>query len=112
VAHHCVDLIYIFDCFYDHLSRADRDAVHSDARSNQDLVQDMQSQWIGFISDDDVEDGQEDLATVYGPDRRQEAVSMATDPEWAERRQRLNILAKHWQESVTAANLIRSVHID
>jgi hypothetical protein len=112
VAHHCVDLIYIFDCFYDYLNKADRDTVHSDVRSNHDLVQEMQSQWIGFISDDDVEDGRDGLATVYGSDRRQEVVDMARHPEWVERQQRFKVLAQHWQESVTAARLITSIDLD
>lgn len=105
-------MIYIFDCFYEYLNKADRDTVHSDVRSNQDLVQEMQSQWIAFISDNDVADDQDDLATVYGPDRRKEVVSIARHPEWVERRQRFKTLARHWQESATAAKLFASIDRD
>jgi carboxylesterase type B len=44
LAHHCIDLLYIFDAFHVDLAKTNE-------QSNQDLVVAMQTHWIDFIWD-------------------------------------------------------------
>lgn len=102
VAHHCVDLIYIYDCFYDDLRRKDRkresaisqEPCPKDWASNSLLVSIVQDLWISFITDEEVK-GSEPIAYVFDVDRKLYLKEMETDEDWAERRIRLEVMAKN-----------------
>lgn len=101
IAHHCVDLIYIYDCFHDALAVADRRTpANNVVASNLDLVDVVQRFWIDFITNhnDGELEGEIDRcwATVFGADRRARLVKMDTDPEWVERSRRFDVLSKYW----------------
>lgn len=91
LAHHCVDLLYIFDAFYQDLAKS--------KPSNQDLVEAMQRHWIDFIWDGCKPETskcgvKEDEITVYRKDRTAIAKNMHKDPEYLEREKRLELLAQ------------------
>lgn len=91
LAHHCVDLLYIFDAFYEDLAKADQ--------SNQALVEAMQQHWIDFIWDGCQPETSnygvnEDEITVYERDRTRTVRKLNDDPECIERAKRLELLAQ------------------
>ncbi|CAK7200301.1 hypothetical protein SEUCBS139899_002992 [Sporothrix eucalyptigena] len=99
VAHHCVDLIYIYDCFHDALTDVDHASAASTApagplASNGLLVQHVQTQWVSFIVDDTVR-GSEQVCTTFETDRTASERMMSEDPEWTLRRKRFAVLGKH-----------------
>ncbi|KFZ17017.1 hypothetical protein V501_01939 [Pseudogymnoascus sp. VKM F-4519 (FW-2642)] len=121
VAHHCVDLIYLFNAFHDELKKVDEvdelSSVHStDAESarksldvparnmiqktNIELAHEIQDRWIQFIFDDDVSrtsgqlDGVDQIS-VYRSDRIMRIENLIHDAEWVEQRKRFEILEKH-----------------
>ena len=92
MAHHCIDMLYIFDAFHEHLAKTSE-------RSNQDLVLAMQTHWIDFIWDGCKPETsgcgiKEDEMTVYGRDRRAVVRNMREDPECLEREGRFELLAR------------------
>ena len=91
LAHHCVELLYIFDAFYEDLAKADP--------SHQALVEAMQQHWIDFIWDGcETETSEygvtEDEITVYEKDKTRVVRKLNEDPECIEREKRLELLAK------------------
>lgn len=108
VAHHCVDLIYLFDCFHDDLAKADElefSSFHDKAegppykaaKSNADLTLQMQKDWIEFITKDIVhKNDEEETIRVYGHDRVVREESLGAE-QWVEKRKRMNALGKEWK---------------
>lgn len=102
VAHHCVDLLYIYDCFHDHMRRMDEEeesATSHEPRpsgwaSNASLVDSIQDLWINFITNDEVK-GSEPVAYVYEVDRKLYLKEMAKDKEWIDKRARLDVIVKN-----------------
>lgn len=125
VAHHCVELIYLFNAFHDDLKRVDEvdelfsqgsetsSSVHATGaesptkspdvpamKTNIELAHEIQDRWIRFIFDNDVSrtSGQldgVDQILVYGKDRTFRMESLNHDAEWVEQRNRFEILEKH-----------------
>jgi carboxylesterase type B len=89
-AHHCVDLIYVFDCFGETLRDVDK-ALPAGAVKHASLVDRMQADWIRFITAPSTGD-QYGIATVYDVDRTTVTVSMALDRDFIERKARLDLL--------------------
>lgn len=92
LAHHCVDLLYIFDAFHEHLAQVGD-------KTNQVLVEAMQKHWIDFIWDGcrsrTSECGvKEDEITVYGKDRIAVVKSLKMDEECLERERRFELLGR------------------
>lgn len=99
VAHHCVDLIYIYDCFHDALADVDRSEAASEVSvasmaSNASLVSAVQDRWIDFIVNDTVE-GKEEVCITFETDRTTQERIMAEDIDWVAQRKRFAVLAKH-----------------
>lgn len=92
-AHHCVDLIYIYDCFADAMRAVD-EALPAETTTNAALVARIQADWIRFITARSPS-GQSGLATVYGADRNASVVDVALDQTWIERKSRLDFLHKY-----------------
>ena len=92
-AHHCVDLIYIYDCFADALRAADQ-ALPAGFVTNASLVETMQDDWIRFITAPSTGD-QYGLATIYNADRTSSVIEMASDKDWVERMARFDLLDKN-----------------
>ncbi|ERF71125.1 hypothetical protein EPUS_09148 [Endocarpon pusillum Z07020] len=91
LAHHCVDLLYIFDAFYEDLAKAEP--------SSEALVEAMQQHWIDFIWDGCQPETSnygvsEDDITVYERDRTRTVRKLNEDPECIERAKRLGLLAQ------------------
>ncbi len=91
LAHHCVDLLYIFDAFNEDLAKADP--------SNQALVEAMQQHWIDFVWDGCEKETSrygvtEDEITVYEKDKSRIVRKLNEDPECIEREKRLELLAQ------------------
>lgn len=113
VAHHCVDLLYIYDCFY--LDMAETDRVENSTKprpagwaSNATLISTVQGDWINFIVNDSV-DGSEDTATVYEVDRHVYHKDMGKDDEWLARVSRFLLLGKHWKTVCSMMDIIKSI---
>ncbi|KAK4949969.1 hypothetical protein LTR10_011811 [Elasticomyces elasticus] len=100
MAQHCVELLYLFDCFHDDLRRVDEDSSHAA------LVDRLQSDWIDFISSNDELDRSE---VVYGKDRVKRRVQPQDDVACTERLLRLNAVKAHWQEARNVVNAISSI---
>jgi carboxylesterase type B len=91
LAHHCVDMLYIFDNFHEHLAKIEA--------TNQELVEAMQRHWIDFIWDGCKDETsrcgvKEDEVTVYGRDKKAVVRSVKKDAECVERERRFELLAK------------------
>ncbi|KAH8891219.1 para-nitrobenzyl esterase [Thozetella sp. PMI_491] len=121
IAHHCVELIYLFGGFHEALVAADsgmratyrepsetgRSANISDQpapatsyrRTNLELSRDIQAHWLDFIVTDQYgnpgDDGPDGRITVFGKDRTIEVKSLADDPRWRTKRQRWDIASKN-----------------
>jgi carboxylesterase type B len=106
VAHHCVDLIYIFDAFHDDLEAQDeQNLVNSAGITNSALRRDMQSTWVDFIAGD-VKDVRKNMALVYGKDRIARMESLCDDPEWMEQRRKFDLIAAHRCEAAIVMDRI------
>ncbi|CAI7638575.1 unnamed protein product [Penicillium glandicola] len=92
-AHHCVDLLYIYDCFADAMRAVD-ETLPAEAVTNAALVDRVQADWVRFITAPSPSD-QCGQATVYGADRTASVVDMALDQTWVERKSRLDFLHKY-----------------
>lgn len=113
IAHHCVDLLYIYDCFYLDIAETDRIEESTKPRpegcaSNVSLVSAVQQAWINFIVDDTV-DGQEDVATVYEVDRKVYRRSIREDKEWVSMIARFTMLGKYWKDAQLIKDAIRAI---
>ncbi|RAL01233.1 carboxylesterase [Aspergillus ibericus CBS 121593] len=100
LAQHCVDLIYIYDCFADALRIADK-ALAAGAVTNADLVERIQEDWVRFIAAPSIS-SQAGHAIVYGSDRTASTVNMESDQAWTERLRRFDLLEKHWHSAQQA----------
>ncbi|KAJ5731858.1 alpha/beta-hydrolase [Penicillium malachiteum] len=92
-AHHCVDLIYIYDCFAEALDAVD-ESLPAEVVKNRVLVRRMQDDWIRFIAAplDMTQDGS---ATNYNADRTTSIVNMELDPDWCARQKRFDLLSRY-----------------
>jgi carboxylesterase type B len=109
-AQHCVELIYIYDCFEKALRDVDK-ALPAGAVTNASLVERIQADWIRFITAPSTGD-QYGLATVYDLDRTAVTVSMASDREFTERKARFDLLDRYSVAAQhTIEDLIGSGHV-
>lgn len=104
VAHHCVDLIYIYDAFHDALRAVDV-ALPTDGTSNADLVNRIQTDWVTFIAATSIGEAK-DLATVYGSDRNAKVVNMSSDKDWLNRKRRFDFISQYRNAARQAAKII------
>lgn len=112
VAHHCVDLLYIYDCFNIEMAATDRIEDSTMSRpegwaSNASLVSAVQHNWISFIVDDTV-DGEEDVVMVYEVDRKVYRKNMREDEPWLAMIARFMMLRRHWKGAGLMMDAIRS----
>ncbi|CAK7204981.1 hypothetical protein SEUCBS139899_007744 [Sporothrix eucalyptigena] len=158
VAHHCVELVYLFGAFHNAFVEADQGnarpyidtnekalvvqevpkvqkvegtitppEIHDESftaantvetkkvadaitykRTNIELSHAMQDFWLDFIVNDDWKaTGGPDSVMVYGKDRGMEMESMAGNPEWVQRRQRWDLLAKDPEVMLRLCETIR-----
>ena len=103
-AQHCVDLIYIYDCFEEALREVDK-ALPTGAVTNASLVERIQADWIRFITAPSTGD-QYGLATVYDVDRTTVTVSMTKNREFTDRKARFDLLDSY---SVAAQQTIKEL---
>lgn len=116
VAQHCVELIYLFDAFHDHMTLVDNESSSSRGTpdeapaSNATLRETLQRHWISFIVDDqsDVSESQtaEPSITVYGKDGRATVESLVSGQEWVEQKERFKLLAADWKGALAALKTI------
>ncbi|RAH77241.1 alpha/beta-hydrolase [Aspergillus japonicus CBS 114.51] len=104
-AHHCVDLIYIYDCFEKALREADK-LLPPSTVSNASLVDRVQTDWINFITGSRSAIYEPGFATVYQPDRTATTVDMALDEVWVDRKSRLSLVDKYPKEARQVANIL------
>jgi carboxylesterase type B len=104
VAHHCVDLIYIYDTFHDALRAVDA-ASPTDGTSNAELVNRIQTDWITFIAAPSINQAK-DLATVYSSDRKAKAVNMSLDKHWLDRKRRFDLIGQYTNAARQAAKVV------
>lgn len=98
-AHHCVDLIYLFDAFHDDLDAEDQRPVQSTASvSNSTLRDEIQAVWIEFIAGN-IKDSREDKLFVFGQDRTLRTESLTDDPEWMEKGRKFEMIGQHRHEA-------------
>lgn len=130
VAHHGVDLIYMFDAFHDALIGVDKglrtgyaepgeeapEQIQSlgvngeqHARSNIELSRDLQHDLIQFMVEDvqALEQGMAaDQIRAYGHQRIARTESWSTSQSWISRRERYDLLEKNLECSVTVAKML------
>ncbi|OJJ66083.1 hypothetical protein ASPBRDRAFT_189338 [Aspergillus brasiliensis CBS 101740] len=106
IAQHCVDLIYIYNCFAEALHIAD-EALPANAPTNAALVDHVQEDWIRFITAPSL-DSQTGKATVYGSDRTASTVHMDSDETWTDRMHRFTVLGRHWSSAEQAMQVLTS----
>jgi carboxylesterase type B len=99
IAHHCVDLIYLFDAFHDFLAEADKKEARKEKgtyeanRDNAELADEMQRDWIEFITKGKIKRGNDEMIKVYGHDRvvREESLDAET---WVRQIRRFEALGR------------------
>ena len=134
IAHHCVDLIYIFDAFHEYITQADEEeakdasstATSSDSgyqssnspssesqekelRSNLELRKEIQQKWIDFIvggKSDAVKTAPEGSVLVYGTDRISRVLSTHEDASLKAQRDCFELIERHYGEMQTVTNPI------
>lgn len=92
-AHHCVDLLYIYNCFADAMHAVD-ETLPAGAVTNAALVDRVQADWVRFITAPSPSN-QYGLATVYGADKTASIVEMASNQTWVARKGRMDFLQKY-----------------
>ncbi|OJJ44589.1 hypothetical protein ASPZODRAFT_696556 [Penicilliopsis zonata CBS 506.65] len=112
-AHHCVDLLYIYDCFYVDMDKTDKLEESTGTRpqgwaSNRSLVADFQRNWTDFIVDESV-NGSEEIATVYGVDRKTHQKRTTEDPEWIRMTERFEVVQRNFEDVELICNTLRSL---
>lgn len=109
-AQHCVELIYIYDCFAEALRDADK-TLPAQAVTHASLVERIQADWIRFITAPSTGD-QYGLATVYDVERTAVTVSMVSDRDFSERKARFDLLNSYsLAAQQTIKELIGSGHV-
>ncbi|KAJ5728775.1 alpha/beta-hydrolase [Penicillium malachiteum] len=107
--HHCVDLIYIYDCFEEALNAVD-ESLPAEVVKNRVLVRRMQDDWIRFIAAP-LDTTQNESATNYNADRTTSIVNIKLDPEWCARQKRFDLLSRYRHvASQVMGELIRVEH--
>lgn len=128
VAHHCVELVYLFGAFEADLAGADKGIAQPYTEPGQEvdtsfvgqedtveykhgniaLSHSMQDTWIDFIVADDWKaPGGPDSVLVYGKDRSIGIESTTEDPAWQTRRQRWGLLGKDPETMFNLCEAIR-----
>lgn len=108
VAHHCVELIYVFDAFHDALRQADQ---KHESKMNEGLVDATQRQWIAFINARDDEDLSSDQIAVWGKDRTKTIETMR-DPDAAARGKRFQTLERLCLQAGLLFGKLTSIEVD
>lgn len=100
IAHHCLELIYVYDCFY--VDLANRDQIEQlsthDRATNASLVSEVQKWWIDFIAANTVS-GTEGVATVFDVDRKPHLRDTSTDSAWTAMKKRFNVIDKYFNDA-------------
>lgn len=107
VAHHCVDLIYIYDAFHDALRAVDV-ASPKEGTSNAELVNRVQTDWITFIAAPSIKETK-DLATLYTFDHKVKVVNMSLDKDWRDRKRRFDFISQYTNAARQVAKIITRV---
>lgn len=121
-ANHCVDLIYLFDCFHDDLRRVDYEEVeymnnmsvrgnNRPSRTNAEMVDDLQTRFIDFVYCDapevDPELDMKNVETVlYGQDRRSRTIDTTVDSGLAEDQLRYKTVRQAWATAQAIASAV------
>lgn len=104
IAHHCVDLIYIYDTFHDALRAIDV-ASPTNGISNTELVNRIQTDWITFIAAPSMNETK-GLATVYSSGRKAKVVNMSSDGDWLDRKRRFDLINQYTVSARQAAKVV------
>lgn len=104
-AHHCIDLIYIYDCFAEALRAAD-EALPPGTVTNASLVDRVQADWIAFITGSESTFYQPGMATIYKADRSIVTVDISSDRVWIDRLSRLSLIDKYRDDARLTANIL------
>lgn len=114
MAQHCVDLIYIYDCFHDHLRMMDQalNASVGFESTHNALVQQLQSHWIDFITSDTKVDDMNDIGCegnlfiTYGKNRLLRVNEISENEEFLVRKKRFDVLERFWPDTLKLAQAI------
>ena len=101
VAHHCVELIYLFDCFHRDMKTADRAALEAGERGHLELVDAVQRFWLDFIIRDQEPHCRAE-GTIFTKDRLIRAGDVADE----NRLQRLHVVQQHYEPLRAVVRLI------
>ncbi|KAH6662123.1 putative carboxylesterase [Halenospora varia] len=110
IAHHCVDLIYIFNAFPGQIIQADRLLKPTDA-TNELLRQRMQKDWIDFIVNDIRQDIDLDTVVQYDGDRVTRIVKASEDKFFTQQSLRFTFLKKHMAETRSLVNAFAGITV-
>lgn len=121
-ANHCVDLIYLFDCFHEDLRRVDREEAecmktigveydNRPTRTNAEMVDDLQMKFIHFVCCDPPhvypELGVKIVETIlYDQDRRSRIIDTTVGSGFANDQLRYKIVLESW---TTAQAIVSAV---
>lgn len=125
-ANHCVDLIYAFDCFHDDLRRVDQeeadcvntrgvDGNQRSARTNAEMVDDLQMRFIDFVYYDPPQEdpklGVKNVETIlYDQGRRSRIIDTTVDTRSADDQTRYDAVLESWAiaEAIVSAVIGRT----
>lgn len=110
LAHHCVDIIYIYDAFHDTLRATDKEEeLGANRVTNAELVKAMQELWINFIAGGGKEGRgvNEDEILVFEKDRVGRTKNINEDKVFLARKKRLDFVGLHIGELRNILNVIR-----
>ncbi|KAF2151250.1 carboxylesterase [Myriangium duriaei CBS 260.36] len=96
MAQHCIDLLYLFDCFHESLAKADAEVLNDGELGHVALVHHTQRFWIDFIADDNKGLAHpENQAMMFRQDRSVGLDDMESDAEWTRRKTRFDFVLKN-----------------
>jgi hypothetical protein len=101
VAQHCVELIYLFDAFHDHMALVDVDITVREQMQapilSTFLASMLQQHWISFIVEDRKSETDESDVTVYEKTKTISVENLKTGTEWIQQEERFTLLAADWK---------------
>jgi hypothetical protein len=104
IAHHCVDLIYLYDAFHDALRAIDVASPTNGIR-NAEFVNRIQTDWITFIAAPSINETK-GLATIYSYDCKAKVVNMSSDKDWLDRKRRFDLINQYTVSARQVAKIV------
>lgn len=110
VAHHCVDIVYLFNVFSKEMKHADSLLKSSDGKYDV-IRQDIQEDWINFIVDGHSQHVDQEPVVRYSDDRVRRVVKPKEDDFLSQQAVRYAFLSEHTTETRLLMNAFAGMRV-